>query len=159
MTVAAGKPAPGAVGTRSRAVIGGLAVLAVWLIAAPYVGPSLGLVVIQRSVVEVVDHVLPGLLALVAVGAALGPAGLTGWRLAAAGLAGVWAAGTHAPLLAQSLTGGVAPAAAVFHSAPGAAMVLLCVTVAVATWPSGGSEAAAAAAQDGGGDGDAAQAR
>lgn len=99
----------------------------------PYVGPALGLVVTTRPIVEVVDHVLPGL-AVVAVGVVAlvrGRIGLTGAVVAFLG--GVWMAGTHVPLLLQVPSGGVGAAAALFHTLPGFA-VLAAGALALFVW-------------------------
>ncbi|HVL97624.1 MAG TPA: hypothetical protein VM266_17350 [Solirubrobacteraceae bacterium] len=86
-----------------------LVVAAAWAIAVPYLAR-----LDVDPTVEVVDHVVPGVILLAAAGAVLG----AGWRpgsapwLAAAAvalLAGLWITATHVPLLPEILDG-TAPA-------------------------------------------------
>ncbi|MDP8930919.1 MAG: hypothetical protein M3O70_20695, partial [Actinomycetota bacterium] len=101
---------------------------------APYLGPIFGLVVTTRPIVEVVDHVLPG---LVVLGIALliiltGRLPLPAALLAV--LASLWMAGTHIPLLLQARTGGVQLASALWHAAPGILLFALTVAATVLAW-------------------------
>lgn len=111
-----------------------LALLAVWGTLAPYAGPRLGFVVVTRPVVEVVDHVVPGVVlvgiatfALVTGSLAL-PLSLT------AVLAGLWMAGTHIPLLAQAARGGIDLATALWHSLPGILVLGVAIGAAALAW-------------------------
>lgn len=126
-------------GTRGwRAFAWGVAVVALWGGAAPYIGPALGFVVRTRAVVEVVDHVLPAIVVLAAAAVAL-TAGILSLPAALTGLlAAMWMAGTHVPLLLQVPRHEVAAGAALWHSLPG--MVLFvgfaAAVVVVSTEPS-----------------------
>jgi hypothetical protein len=117
-----------------------LTALGAWALAAPYVGPSLGLIVDVPPIVEVVDHVVPGLLvvtlggAYLLSGASLLPARAHGeapggfLTLAALGLAflaGLWGTSTHVPLLVEAWAGDVSWGAALFHSVPGILIAVL----------------------------------
>ncbi len=89
---------------------------------APFWGPALD--VARR--VEIIDHVVPGAVALVAAVAALalhlraaGPAVAAG----AVTLAGFWMTSTHVPLVGSALDGEVTWAATAHHGIPG--LVLL----------------------------------
>lgn len=108
--------------------------LGAWAVAAPYLGPILGLVVATRPIVEVVDHVLPGLAVL---GIALLTI-LTGRLPLAAALlavlASLWMAGTHIPLLLQVRSGGAQLPSALWHAAPGILLLTLTVAAAVVVW-------------------------
>lgn len=108
-----------------------LAALAAWTAIAPYLGEALGLVVKVPARVEVVDHVIPGLL--------IGAAALWLYRVArrralrgehfallAAGvafLAGFWVLVTHLPLLQDAAEDLVSWEAAIWHSVAAAAIV------------------------------------
>jgi hypothetical protein len=109
---------------RAAAVLAGIGA---WTVVVPYLGNALGLDVNVRSLVEVVDHVIPGLLILVA--------GLYLRRLAARGrlageptaliasgvafLAGFWVFATHVPLLADASRSDLPWDAAIWHSVAG----------------------------------------
>jgi len=101
-----------------------LALLGAWTIVVPYLAKALGLGVKVASVVEVVDHVIPGLLVAgaggyLAVLARRGPlAGITS-ALVAGGvcfLAGFWVLATHVPLLADAAGSKLPWEAAIWHS-------------------------------------------
>lgn len=126
MTVRPPLPAPddnAATATASlpRALpIAGLA-LCVWAVIPPYLGPALD----TDTRVEVVDHVVPGvvLLAVSSVAWVLGPRLrtptiaplVTGLAVL---LVGLWMFATHVPLVAQALRDEVPAGAAAFHTAP-----------------------------------------
>ncbi|MDQ3630405.1 MAG: hypothetical protein M3417_03835 [Actinomycetota bacterium] len=128
-------PAPRPVELRGTVA---LAALGAWTIVVPYLATLLGLEVKVPSLVEVVDHVIPG--ALVA-GAGLYLASLARRRalagassaLLAGGacfLAGFWVLATHAPLLAEAARANLSWSAALWHSAtalPIVALSLWCV--------------------------------
>ncbi len=108
--------------------------MALWGTAAPYMDQRLGLTIVTRPSVEVVDHVVPGLILL-----AVGIAAATGRRLRLeaallAMLAALWMAATHVPLLVQAAQGLVTLEAALFHSLPGIALLALTVGVAARAW-------------------------
>lgn len=108
--------------------------LAVLLAAVPYVAPLLGFTLPLDPFVEVVDHVLPGVVITVAAGAALlmrrHPA--AGYAFAVAAgvslLGGLWATATHVPLLAQAQQGIVGWGAAVFHTTLGPVIIAVSLT-------------------------------
>lgn len=112
-----------------------LGVLGAWMLAAPYVGPPLGFIVVTRPIVEVVDHVVPGAIVLgvaalaVTMGRLAAPAAVAGL------LAGMWATGTHAPLLLQTRTGGVDLVSALWHALPGAIVFVATTAATVVVWP------------------------
>ncbi|HEX2027510.1 MAG TPA: hypothetical protein VHF25_05870 [Nitriliruptorales bacterium] len=111
-----------------------LGLLGVWGTLAPYAGPPLGFVVVTRPVVEVVDHVLPGIVLLGVATFALVTGRLPLPLSLLAVLAGLWMAGTHVPLLAQAARGGVEVAAALWHSLPGLLLLVVAVGAAVVAW-------------------------
>lgn len=101
-----------------------LAGIGAWAVTVPYLGEPIGLVVDVPARVEVVDHVIPGLLV---VAAALYLRRLAGRRplagqgvaLLAAGvsfLAGFWVLATHLPLLQDASEELVSWEAAIWHS-------------------------------------------
>ncbi len=105
-----------------RAVL--LAAIGAWTAIVPYLGELLGLVVNVPARVEVVDHVIPG---VIVVGAGLclhrlaQRRALAGERFAllAAGvcfLAGVWVLATHLPLVQDAADAAVTWEAAIWHS-------------------------------------------
>jgi hypothetical protein len=96
---------------------------------APWLGQAVGLTIGVRARVEVVDHVLPGVLAIAA--------SLISARSAAAGarapllmVAGFWMSATHVPLVAQAWRREISWELAALHATPGAALLVL----AVALW-------------------------
>lgn len=109
-----------------------LGVLGAWTVAVPYVGPPLGLELDVAGRLEVVDHVLPGIVIVAAAGlmVALVRCGFAGGlrSLAAAcliALAGLWVTATHVPLLADAGRGLAPWGAAIFHSTPGLVILAL----------------------------------
>lgn len=109
-----------------------LAALAAWSIVPPYLGPPLGLELAVSSTTEVVDHVLPGAVAI--AGALLARAyarrgepeamgAMAG--LAACVLAGLFQTVSHLPLVLDA-GGPLQPVGAVaLHSTPGPALLAL----------------------------------
>ena len=97
--------------------------MAGWGVLAPFWGPELD---VERRV-EVVDHVVPGGVVLVAAVAALALR-LRGTSQAVAGgaaaLAGFWMTSTHVPLVASALDGRVTWAATAHHGLPGLAVAV-----------------------------------
>jgi hypothetical protein len=117
-----------------------LGALGAWLLAAPYLGPALGLVLDVPPIVEVVDHVVPGLIVVTLSGASLlggAPLLSVGARGGAPGgfltlavpglafLAGLWGTSTHVPLVADAWAGEAPWGAALFHSVPGILIAVL----------------------------------
>lgn len=107
-----------------RLVAGGL-IAGLWAIAPPLVGPQL---LTARSV-EIVDHVVPGVVVLVVVVGLVVRRSASELVLFAGGLvvtlAGVWMVGTHVPLVAQAVGGQAGVAATVHHSLPPLATLAL----------------------------------
>lgn len=115
-----------------------LAVLGILSILPPYIGPPLGLELNVAAKVEVVDHVVPGVLVMLCGGlsallarragaAEPGAAGLA-FALALAGLcflAGLWQLSTHVPLVLDGGNPGVPWGAVVLHSTAGPLIVAL----------------------------------
>ena len=113
-----------------------LAAIGAWNIAVPYLATALGLDVNVKEIVEVVDHVVPG---VIVVAAALYLRKLARLRrlagqstaLIAAGvafLAGFWVLATHVPLWGDAADSAVSWEAAIWHS------VASLPTVALAVW-------------------------
>ena len=106
---------------------GVLAAIGAWTVVVPYVGNALGLDVNVRAIVEIVDHVIPGLLVLAAALvlrrlAARGRLAGAPRALIAAGvafLAGFWVFATHVPLLADATRSDLPWDAAIWHSIAG----------------------------------------
>lgn len=78
---------------------------AVWATVAPYAGPPLGLVVNTDPVTEVVDHVIPGVVAIACGLLLLRSAGPAVTAALGAALAGFWMSATHLPLVLQAADG------------------------------------------------------
>lgn len=102
-------------------------VVGVWALLPPYTGPALN----TEARVEIADHVVPGLVVIVASGATLL---VQGWArrsgiMFATGLlvtlAGFWMTATHVPLLAQATRDEAPMGAAVYHTLPGLAVTAL----------------------------------
>jgi len=116
-----------------------LALLGAWTIVVPYLATALGLEVKVSSLVEVVDHVVPGVLVAAAgfyltmLARRRSLAGATSALLAGGVcfLAGFWVLSTHVPLLADAArSASVSWAAALWHSStavPVVALALWCV--------------------------------
>jgi predicted membrane channel-forming protein YqfA (hemolysin III family) len=101
-----------------------LGAIGAWTVVVPFIGNALGLDVNVKSIVEVVDHVVPG---VIVVAAALYLRTLAGRRplagqspaLLAAGvsfLAGFWVFATHVPLVADAAKSRLPWDAAIWHS-------------------------------------------
>lgn len=105
--------------------------LAVWLAVTPYVAPAFGYTLTLDPAVEVIDHVVPGVVVVAASIAALllrrHPSAVTAFTIASAlsMLGGLWATATHVPLLAQAAQGLVSWGAAFFHSTPGVVLMVV----------------------------------
>lgn len=109
-----------------------LAAVAAWSIVPPYLGPAIGLALDVSATIELVDHVLPGLIALAA--AALAFRESRGGRadgmlaLAALGactLAGLFQTVSHAPLVLQAGEQQAPIGAVVLHATPGPVLLVL----------------------------------
>jgi len=126
--------APGATRAPLAAVIGGLGLLS---ILTPYAGPPIGIEVDVSSQVEFVDHVLPG------IAAVLGALGLVAFAPDSTGeaaslglcfLAGLWMTTTHVPLLFDIGDLGVTWADALVMSVPGMLVAGLALWSLVGIW-------------------------
>jgi len=110
----------------------GLALLAAWSIAPPYIGPLVGLDLDVSSSLEIVDHVLPGIAAIAGALIALSDARLGRTdsirSLAALGvcaLAGLFQVASHFTLVLHA-GGDLRPAGSVaLHASPGPALLAL----------------------------------
>ncbi len=92
---------------------------------APYTARPLGFVVAVRPIVEIVDHVVPGLVVIAASGLILATKRLSLVAALSAALAAFWMTATHVPLVAQAARGGVGWAAAWWHTGPGLVLLVL----------------------------------
>lgn len=110
-----------------------LAAIAAWTMVVPFLGTALGLDVDVSLLVEVVDHVIPGAV-IVLAGLALHRIArrrpLAGERFAllAAGvafLAGFWVLATHLPLVSDAADAQVTWGAAIWHSITALPIVVL----------------------------------
>ena len=127
-----------------------LAVLGAWAIVVPYLGPPLGLELDVPARVEVVDHVIPGVAALLASATAwglqrMGRAGPSdvSW-LAAEGvvfLAGFWIVSTHVPLVAEAARGESPWGATLWHNSSGLPLALAALWVLLVSDRDGGRSA------------------
>jgi hypothetical protein len=123
--------------------VGALVVVAFWSILPPYVGPALGLELDVSSTVEAIDHLIPGLLAMIAASAALLLArrGLSEslWAfsaLAVCALAGLFQTVSHVPLVLDA-GGPLQPVdAVVLHASPGPVLLLLSLWLLLRPGPS-----------------------
>lgn len=101
-----------------------LAAIGAWTIVVPYVARLLGLTVDVAAIVEVVDHVIPGVVVAAAglfLRARAREAGLAATRagLLAAGLAflaGGWVLATHVPLVGDAASADISWSAAIWHA-------------------------------------------
>ena len=113
-------------------------VVGLWAVAPNFTGPGL---VLQDPSVEIIDHVVPGLIvvaasivALVVAWSARRPRPalfLSGGVVAAAGL---WMVATHVPLLLQAVQGSAPWDATLYHLAPSAAVLWLGVAWTARYW-------------------------
>jgi len=111
---------------------GVLAALGAWTIVVPYLGHVIGLEVDVASKVEVIDHVVPGVLIAVIAGAlavrarsgrTAGTADLLG--AGACFLAGFWVLATHVPLLIDAGQGQQGWGTALWHFSTSLPIVLV----------------------------------
>ncbi len=108
-----------------------LAALAIWSIVPPYLGPLVGLELDVPASVEVIDHVLPGviacaaaLIALAEVRAGVADGTRTLVALGACVLAGLFQTVTHAPLVLDA-GGPLTPIDSVLlHASPGPVLLV-----------------------------------
>jgi hypothetical protein len=104
----------------------------VWTIFVPYLGRAIGLVVDVASKVEVVDHVIPGLV-VAAIGTYLAINARRGTppklsRPIGGGicfLAGFWVLATHVPLVSDAVHGKATWGSTIWHASTALPIVLL----------------------------------
>jgi hypothetical protein len=129
-SAAASLPRPSA-GFRWRIA---LALLGAWSILPPYIGPVVGLDLDVKASVEVVDHVVPGVIIILCAGLAALQVGrseaaedstLGLLLMGACALAGLWQTVTHAPLVFDGGEPGSPWDSVIVHSTPGPFLVML----------------------------------
>lgn len=116
--------------TKVRLVGGLLLAIGVWGTVAPYIGPQ----VTVRAIVELVDHVVPG---VVVLGVALLSLYRRRFDLVTAGLsllAALWMFSTHVPLLAQAVNGEAPWAGSLWMFVPSALILALSLSAIVLAW-------------------------
>lgn len=118
------------------AAVGGLSIL------PPYLGPAVGLELEVDPSIEVIDHVVPGLvtiagalaaLSLVRRGAADSVPALA--ALAVCALAGLFQTVTHVPLVLEAGAAGSPVGAVILHSSPGPVLMLLALALLLRPLP------------------------
>lgn len=107
----------------------GLAGIAVWAAAVPWLAAAVGLELPVPTRLEVVDHVVPGVAMLAGAAVLAGSPGLRPdltWMGvgAVAFLTGVWITATHVPLVLDALDGLVAWEVALVHFSAGPPILL-----------------------------------
>ena len=114
------------VAEQSRVIPALLFVTGVWGLAAPYAGTAMGLVIpgLQPKV-EVVDHVVPGLVIVPVALYAMFSGRFPFVGSLAAVLAAFWMTATHVLLLRDAGRGLVSWATALWHSTPGVLALVL----------------------------------
>jgi hypothetical protein len=127
---------------RARLLVALIAVAA-WSILPPYVGPLLGLELDVSATVEAVDHLIPGLLAVVAGGAALllarrGRSDSTAAfaAFAVCALAGLFQTVSHIPLVRDAGDPLQPVGSVVLHATPGPVLLALSLWLLLAPLPS-----------------------
>lgn len=114
--------------------------IALWSIAVPWLGKALDLSVDVSTRLEVADHVVPGIVAVLAGTWALRISDRPTATpfLVAAGiifLAGLWMTSTHVPLVIQATRDQVGWAAALWHSTGGPMVMILGIVMFFGTPP------------------------
>ena len=118
---------PGALHVRWAA---GLAAVAVWAAIVPWLAEAVGLGLDVPTRLEVADHVVPGVVTLVAVAllAVLGGGSASMVWLgvgSVAFLAGLWSTATHVPLLLEAVEGRTPWGVALLHFSAGPPILVL----------------------------------
>lgn len=128
MTTHAGKHGGGesATGRPSRGLLLAALLVGTWAVLPPFVGPGFTTAGLD---VEIVDHPLPALAVLAVAAWAARVRRPDETRLFVGGLiialAGIWMTAAHAPLVVQAVQGQVRWTAAIHHTLPGLATLLL----------------------------------
>lgn len=126
------QPDAGPAGTTFEHALIVLAAVAAWSIVPPYLGPAIGLPLDVPATVELVDHVLPGLISIAAASLAFyesrqgrsdGTRALA--ALGACTLAGLFQTVSHAPLVLQAAELQEPVGAVVLHATPGPVLLML----------------------------------
>jgi hypothetical protein len=127
-----------------------LALLGVWSVFPPYLGPPLGLELDVAAKVEIVDHVVPGVVVALCAGlAALLMRRGVGAQLDAIGLAltslcflaGLWQAATHAPLVLDGGGSETPWGAVLFHASPGPVILAIALALTLTAPAADGAQA------------------
>ena len=118
---------PGSSQARWAALLVGVAA---WASAVPWLAEAVGLGLAVPTRLEVADHVLPGVVTLMAVVLLVvlgGRPGSVGWLGAGSAvfLAGLWTTTTHVPLIFDAFEGAVSWGAAVLHFSAGPPIFVL----------------------------------
>lgn len=116
-----------------------LAAFSAWAIAVPWIASAVGLKLDVTTRLEIIDHVVPGIVALacaavLSLPAARSPTGLV--RLGAVAvtlLVGVWITTTHIALIPDAADGTVSWGAALLHASAGPPIALLGLWLVLAT--------------------------
>jgi hypothetical protein len=122
-----------------------LAAVGAWSILPPYLGPAVGLELDVDPSLEVIDHVLPGLLAIAGALFALSlarrgaPDSVPALAaLAVCALAGLFQTVTHVPLVLDAGGPTQPVGAVVLHSTPGPVLTLLALALLLRPLPDDG---------------------
>lgn len=113
-----------------RALAGLLLAIGVWGTLAPYIGPEVPV----EAVVEVVDHVVPGVILLAVAAFSLY---LKRFELISSGLAflaALWMFTTHVPLIAQAARDEFPWAGSLWMFVPSALLLVLTAAAAFLAW-------------------------
>lgn len=122
-------------GTPPRGLLAALIAVAVLASVAPWIAKASGLPTPATTFLEVVDHVVPGIIVVGASALTLsGRLPLFGTLIATlvAALAGLWMTATHVPLLLEARF--VGWPTALIHSTPGLATFALTIPPAAWAW-------------------------
>jgi len=117
-----------------------LAGLAVWATVVPWLAKAVGLGLEVATRLEVVDHVVPGVIMLVGAALLATGAGAPGGRVwlgagAIAFLTGLWITATHVPLIPDALDGLAPWGAALLHLSTGPPILILGLWMVLRTGP------------------------
>ena len=117
-----------------RAIAALLLAFGVWGLVAPYLARAVGLAVPVAAKVEVVDHVVPGIVVLAVAVLSLLMRRIALVSALLATLAGFWMTATHISLLVDAEHGRASFPAALIHSLPGIIILILSIAAAVIAW-------------------------